>query len=108
MTVKTEERPFFKVRFRWWRPFNIELFAREFSGKYDIDLRPAYMEPGRIEIFEESRREIRVRADTLYVFLMAYKAVLFQKEVAKFTGRDSELEEFVSEKYPHMRETPFL
>ena len=108
LAAETEMQPFFKTRFRWWTPFDIEWFAREFGGKYNVEFRSAHVEEGRIEIFDKSRREIRVKADTLYAFLMAYRAVLFQKEVAPFTERDRALEEFVSDRYPHMRDTPFL
>jgi hypothetical protein len=106
--VETEERPYFKVRFRWWRLFDIYWFAQEYNGIYDVEIMPSYMEDGRIEIFSEGRREIRVKADTLYAFLTGYKAILFQKEVAALTESDKELEEFVLERYPHVRDTPFL
>jgi len=103
-----EIRPYFKIRFRWWTPFDIDRFAVEFDGRYNISFRSVYEAEGRIEIFAEARREIRVIADTLYAFLSAYRAVLFQKEVTPLTERDVELEKTILKQYTHARNTPFI
>ncbi len=95
-------------RFRWWSPFDLEGFVKDHNSVYNIDRRPDFAQEGRIEIFLESRREIRVKADTLYAFLTGYRAVLMQKVVAPMTGKDKELEEFLLQKYPYNRETPFI
>ncbi len=107
-TVKIEVKPYYTRRFRWWNPFDLEEFVKDHEKVYDIDLRPDFAQEGRIEMFLESRREIRVKADTLYAFLSGYRAVLMQKVVAPMTGKDRELEEFLLKKYPHKRETPFI
>lgn len=108
LAEEPEIRPYFKIRFRWWTPFDIERFVGEFDGRYDISFRYVYEAEGRIEMFAEARREIRVIADTLYVFLSAYRAVLFQKEVNPLTERDVELEKTILKQYPHARNTPFI
>ena len=106
--VKTEAKPYYMGRFRWWEPFDLKRFVEDHNRIYEIDRRPDFAQEGRIEIFLESRREIRVKADTLYAFLKGYRAVLIQKEIAPLTIKDRELEEFVIKKYPHTRETPFI
>lgn len=78
------------------------------NGIYEIDRRPDFAQEGRIGISLESRREIRVKAETLYAFLTGYRAVLMQKVVAPMTGKDKKLEEFLLKRYPHNKETPFI
>ncbi len=106
--VKIEDRPYFKVRFRWYKPFNIAEFVNNFGNNYIIRLPLDLMDESRIEIFRDLRKEIKVRADTLHVFLTAYRAILFQKEVIPLTDRDRELEKFVLKNYTHVRDTPLI
>jgi len=54
----------------------------EFSSGYEIMRRPNPIQRDRIEIFIDSRRELGIKADTLYAFITAYKAILSQKEAA--------------------------
>lgn len=107
-TVKTEVKPYYTRRFRWWSPFDLEGFVKDHNSLYEIDRRPVFAQEGRIEIFLESRREIRVKADTLYAFLTSYRAIIMQKVLAPMTEKDRELEEFLLKKYPYKRETPFI
>ena len=105
---EVERKPYYKIRFRWWTPFDIDKFACEFGRIFDISFRYAFKEKGRIEIFTETRHEIRVKADTLYAFLSAYRAVLFQKKAAPFTERDRYLEEIILKCYLHTHSTPLF
>ena len=108
LAVKTEVKPYFKVRFRWYNPFNIKEFATNFENNYKICFPPELANESRIEIFRDIRIEIKVKADTLHVFLTAYRAVLFQKEAIPLTDRDRELKKYVLKKYTHVRDTPFI
>lgn len=100
--------PYHRTRFRWWNPLDVEGFAVEFGGRYEIVRRPNPVQRDRIEIFVDSRREVWIKADTLQAFITAYKAILFQKERAPLTEKDSELEGLLFSKYTHNRETPFI
>lgn len=108
VAVKTEVKPYFKTRFRWYDPFDITEFVNNFGNNYKIRLPLDLMDESRIEIFRDVRKEIKVRADTLHVFLTAYKAILFQKEVVPLTDKDIELEKLVLMNYTHVRDTPFI
>lgn len=107
-TQNVEVEPYYRKRFRWWTPLDVEEFAEEFGGRYEIMRRPNPIQRDRIEIFVDSRREVWIKADTLHAFITAYKAILFQKEGAHLTDKDSELEKLLLAKYTHNRETPFI
>jgi len=106
--VKMEDKPYFKIRFHWYNPFNITEFVNNFGNNYKIRLPLDLMDESRIEIFRDVRKEIKVRADTLHAFLTAYRAILFQKEVIPLTDRDRELEKLVLKNYTHVRDTPLI
>lgn len=103
-----EKRPFFRVRFRWWQPFDLDEFAAGHGERFEIEVRPTRVEWGKIDLFAESRREFRVRADTLHAFLTIYKAILFQKEAVPLTTKDEELRDCILENYPRTRDTPLI
>jgi hypothetical protein len=103
-----EKKPYFRVRFRWWQPFDLEEYAGEYGDRYEIEVRPLHVGWGKIDIFADTRREFRVRADTLNAFLTVYKAILFQKEAGPLSPRDRELRDYILEKYPHARDTPLI
>ena len=103
-----EDNPFFRVRFRWWRPFDLDGFTREQGEKYEIDIRPVYIDRGGIDIFGETRREFWVRADTLNAFITAYRAILFQKKTVPLTPLDRELLDYILENYTRSRDTPLI
>ncbi|MFP3952019.1 MAG: hypothetical protein ACLFVP_07790 [Candidatus Bathyarchaeia archaeon] len=106
--ARPEPEPYYKVRYRWWKPFDLDEFLERFEDKYDIREKPDYSQPGRIEIFNEIRGEIRVKADTLHVFMTPYRAILFQKEMKPLTEIDKKLEDYILDKYTHIRDTPFI
>jgi hypothetical protein len=103
-----EPRPYYKVRFRWWEPFDLEKFLEENKEKYEMEETPEYTEPGRIDIFKDTRIEIKLRADTLHVFLTPYRAILFQKELFPLTKKDKDLADYILERYTHLRDTPLI
>ncbi len=103
-----DESPFFGVRFRWWRPFDLDGFARDYGEKYEIENVPLYVGKWSIDVFGDARREFLVRSDTLNAFLTAYRAILFQKETVPLTPADRELLDYVLENYPRVRDTPLI
>ncbi len=105
-TREPEESPFYEVRFRWWRPFDLDGFARDYGEKYEI--RPTYVGKWSIDVFGDTHREFLVRANTLNAYLTAYRAILFQKETAPLTPVDRELLDYILENYPRDRDTPLF
>ncbi len=108
LVVEREPKPYFRVGFRWWSPFDVRKFAEEMKSVYVLEVRNEIDMGDRIDIFRDLRVEIRVRSDTLQAFISPYKAIMFQDEAAPLSRRDLELEEFVLKKYPHVRDTPFV
>ena len=111
--IKQEEsevkpKPLYSVRYRWWKPLNMEELASNLAEKFQVSPRPNPVAEGRIEIFGRDRGEIRVRADTLSALISPYRAILYQREPARLTERDRELLEIVMEAYPKRHHTPFL
>jgi hypothetical protein len=108
LVVEREPRPYFRVRFRWWRPFDVRKFAEEMKGAYEVEVRDEIDMGDRIDLFRDFRVEMRVRADTLQAFITPYKAIMFQDEVAPLSQMDYELERLVLKRYPYVRDTPFV
>jgi len=108
ITSKDVPRPYYKIRFRWWKPFDIEKFLKDNSEKFQIEQIKQYDEPGRIDIFKDLRNELKLKADTIYVFITPYRAIIFQKELSQLTEKDKNLVEYILTKYTHIRDTPFI
>lgn len=87
---------------------DIEEVARELEGKgftaRRIDL------PGttryEISIYQNTRQEILVKADTLGAYISRFRVTMFQREAAPFTRRDLELRARLIELYPRNRPSP--
>lgn len=105
----TEVETYYYVRFRWWRPHNLEKLAAQLKERFTLLKPPVSKEQGEPElsIHKKERNEIEVRADTLVAFLSPYRAVLFQRRRAPFTEKDVELREVILDLYPRDTPTPF-
>ena len=96
------------VRYEWWSDVDIEAVAEELEGKgYTVrrlDL------PGlsryEISIYQNTRQETLVKADTLGAYISRFRATMFQKEAAPFTRRDVELRARLMEIYSRNRPSP--
>jgi len=97
----SQAKPYDYVRFTWWHNHNPNELIESLKGDFDLTLKPW---PRAHDLSPFARGwEIRVRADTLSAFLLAWKAHLFQRVSAPFTKRDMELREIVLSLYPHNR-----
>jgi len=108
LIYEPEPEPYYKVRYRWWTPFSLDEFIEKFNDKYDIRDKPDFSQPGRIDILKDVRGEIRVKADTLHVFLTPYRAILFQKKNSPLTNKDEWLADYILKKYTHIKDTPLI
>lgn len=95
------------VRFRWWDRLDLEKAAEELGEKYDVEWSVGPGSDAEMSLRKEERTILKVRADTLSAYLDVYKAVMFQREPALFTARDSELRARLFEMYNRNRPTPF-
>lgn len=84
----------------------MKLVAKELEGfiMEEIELP---RDKDEISLYKDDREELRVRADTLTVFLAPSRAILTQKEPSPFTPKDLELREKVLKLYPQNQPTPF-
>jgi len=96
------------VRYEWWTDVDIEKVAGELEGKgftvRRIDL-PGFTRY-EISIYQNTRQEILVKADTLKAYISRFRATMFQREAAPFTGRDVELRARLMEIYTRNRPSP--
>ena len=95
------------VRYRWWDRVDLERAAEELGEKYTVEWSSGPTSDTDIDIRREEKTILRVKADTLGAYLDVYKAVMYQREAAPFTAKDSELREKLFERYNRDRPTPF-
>jgi hypothetical protein len=100
----TDNKPYYYVRYSWLSQDLDKIFA-EMKEKFNVVWHPM-PKPG-YDVFTYSRDELTVKADTLFVRLGAYTAVLFQKKKEPFTSKDIELRKIILKLYPHNSPTPF-
>jgi len=100
--------PYTYVRFRWWKPVDLEEVMDEFrEAKFIVDLR---LRPGgdqELSLYKDKRDELKVESDTLSAHISPYRAVLSQRSPSPLTSRDMELRNRVLELFPKNRPTPF-
>jgi hypothetical protein len=100
-------KPYHKVRYSWWKEHSLTELTKELKTRFTI-VRPSQPDSDKVKLslFRKERGAIEVKADTLWVFLSNYVAVLFQKEKVPFTEKDWELKETIFKLYNHSRSTP--
>ncbi|MGD2201742.1 MAG: hypothetical protein PVJ38_08945 [Candidatus Bathyarchaeota archaeon] len=101
-----EEQPYHFVRFLWMATVDLEEMADQFEAYVEGWREPPETETG-MHTHIYNLRELKLKADTLQVYLSLQRAVLFQRERKPFTQRDVELRKRVFEVYPRSRPTPF-
>ena len=108
----SEEKSYWYARFTWWYPYNLEELATKLKERFTLVKSPARKkkEPWDLaaRAWSDAREEIEVKADTLFARLSSFRAILFQKEKAPFTGKDMELRETVLALYPRSTATPIV
>jgi hypothetical protein len=78
-----------------------------FREEYSVEMKPYPKDDRWISIRKCDRDELVVTADTLMAHLSSFRAVLSQKQAAKFTKKDVNLREKIGEIYEHDRPTIF-
>jgi hypothetical protein len=110
-------KPYYYVRFRWFKGIDLMEVARELQIKFSVEeiytLEKGFFDADEFPFSERER--VRVKADTLAARLSPFRAVLFQKKLEPFTERDMELRKRIRELYPrasptigYKKEPPFL
>ena len=101
-----KEEPYHFVRFRWASSADLDLMEKELA-EYVVGWRTPPKSESLMQLHKENLRELKLKADTLNVFMSHIRAVLFQLEHAPFTPRDMELRTKVFRSFPRERPTPF-
>lgn len=99
--------PYRYVRFRWWNRVDLGKVSEELSPRYEVKMLARPSGELEISLYKDERQELEVKSDTLIVLLSAFRAVLSQRQAAKFSPKDMELRKKVIDLYPHERPTPF-
>jgi hypothetical protein len=95
------------VRYAWWEDVDVEAVARELGERFTVRrLDTPGVTPYEISIYQNTRQEVLVKADTLKAYVSRFRATMFQREPAPFTGRDLELRARLMELYPRNRPSP--
>lgn len=99
--------PYFYVRFRWWRPQDLDEVVNELNGLYEVSKKIRPRDEVELTLYGDQRDEVTLKADTLAAILGSYKAILYQKEWKPFTAKDLALRKKVFELYDKTTPTPF-
>ena len=79
----------------------------ELSGWFHVGRRDFPGSEIEVSLFKEDRVELIITGDRMRVHANAHRAILSQIEEGTFTKKDMELREYILEKYPRSRPTPF-
>ena len=101
-----KSEPYHFVRFLWAASVDLEAMEEEFA-EYVVGWRIPPETESKMHLHLYNLRELKLKADTLNVFMSLVRVVLFQVERAPFTPRDMELRRRVLGIYPRNRPTPF-
>lgn len=107
---KTEEQPFYYVRWTWWSQHKPDDLVSRLEGNFKVSkqLRP---DNDDLYLFKLggflTRYEIWVEADTLFALLSRIRAFLFQKKRQPFTSKDKRLKDIIFKLYRHDTASPF-
>ena len=97
---------YFYLRYKWFKGYLLEELAQKLSTTFTIVKFPPKKKVEERLTGPERDQEIEVKADTLFAFLSATTATLFQKEKSPFTKKDLDLRKVILELYPHITPSP--
>ena len=101
-----KKEPYHFVRFLWADSVDLDAMAEEFA-EYVVGWRIPPESLSKMDFHIYNLKELKLKADTLSVFISITRAILFQRKQASFTNRDAELRRRVFEIFPRSRPTPF-
>jgi hypothetical protein len=97
--------PYFYVRFRWARGLDFNEIVSELRETFQVEELSRPFDEKEISPYKYEREKLKVRADTLGALLSPFRAVLYQREPAKFTATDMKLRKRILELYPRITAT---
>lgn len=95
------------LRYRWETGVDVDEMQEELSGRFHVGRRDFPGNEIEVSLFKEDRVELIVTANRMRAHANAHRAILSQIEEGPFTKYDMELREYILEKYPRSRPTPF-
>ena len=99
--------PYFYVRFRWARGLDFNEVESELRETFHVEQLSRPYDEKEISLHKNDREKLKVWADTLGALLSPFRAVLYQREPAKFTAADMRLRERILELYPRITASLF-
>jgi hypothetical protein len=101
-----KKEPYHFVRFLWSGSVDLNEMEEKFA-EYVTGWRIPPESISKMDFHIYNLKELKLKADTLSVFVSIYRAILFQRTPAPFTKRDVELRKRIFEIFPRSRATPF-
>jgi hypothetical protein len=101
-----KDEPYHFVRFLWMATIDLKAMEEELT-EYVVGWRFPPETESKMHMHLYNLRELKLKADTLNVFMSLTRAVLFQLDRAPFTAKDMELRKRILRLYPRNRPTPF-
>ena len=101
-----KREPYHFVRFLWTGSMDLDEMEKEFE-EYVVGWRIPPESFSKMDVHIYNLKELKLKADTLGVYVSITRAILFQKTPAKFTKKDIELRKRIFEIFPRNRPTPF-
>ena len=95
------------MRFKWGQGLDMDAVQKDLSEKFNVSRRDFPGDDIEVSLFKEDRLELVVTADKMRIHMNAHRAILSQIKDGPFTKNDMKLREYVLEKYPRSRPTPF-
>ncbi len=98
---------YYYVRFRWSRGLDFDEIESDLNETFQVEQLSRPYAVTEISLHKNDREKLKVRADTLGALLSPFRAVLYQREPAKFTAADMKLREIILKLYPRISSTFF-
>ncbi len=98
---------YYYVRFRWSRGLDFEKIESDLGETFQVEQLDRPYAVTEISLHKDDREKLKLWADTLGALLSPFRAVLYQREPAKFTAADMKLREIVLKMYPRISGTFF-
>lgn len=95
------------IRFKWGQGLDMDAVEQDLSEKFTVSRRDFPGDSIEVSLFKEDRVELVVTADKMRIHMSAHRAILSQISDGPFTKQDMKLRDYVLEKYPRSRPTPF-
>jgi len=91
---------YYYVRFRWSRGLDFDEIESDLNETFQVEQLSRPYDVMEMSLHKNDREKLKVWADTLGALMSPFRAVLYQREPAKFTAADMKLRKIILKLYP--------